>query len=90
VVCLIAVVIVMYFVWLAPVSILLRHTADHSDFQSRSNCRQYGVAWFGIRVNTFANSLRASPPCAASPIPFTARRASRHEHRLILISVELF
>ena len=42
----------------------------------------YGVAWFGIRVNTFANSrtafaaLRGKPyPCYAIPL------SGRHEHR---------
>ena len=29
----------------------------------------YGVAWFGIRVNTFANSAPPSPRCAGKPYP---------------------
>jgi K(+)-stimulated pyrophosphate-energized sodium pump len=41
----------------------------------------YGVAWFGIRVNTFANSRTAFAGLAASPIPSTPFRSSRHEHR---------
>src|SRR5438552_10132463 len=57
----IAVVIVMYFGWLAPVPgkpisttlpIILA-------FSIIGMAGSYGVAWFGIRVNTFANSRTA-------------------------------
>ncbi len=35
----------------------------------------YGVAWFGIRVNTFANSRTAFAACAASRSPATRFRS---------------
>ncbi len=73
----IAVIISMYFGWLAPVPnkpigvtlpIILA-------FSLIGILGSYGVAWFGIRVNTFANSrtafasLRGKPyPCYAIPL----------------------
>jgi K(+)-stimulated pyrophosphate-energized sodium pump len=54
-------------------------------------CGSYGVAWFGIRVNTFANSrtafasLRGKPyPCYAIPLQ------AGMSIGMLLISVELF
>ena len=54
-------------------------------------CGSYGVAWFGIRVNTFANSrtafasLRGKPfPCYAIPLK------AGMSIGMLLISVELF
>src|SRR5579883_1410246 len=67
----IAVVIVMYFGWLAPVPgkpisltlpvILL--------FSLVGIAGSYGVAWFGIRVNTFANSRTAFAALRGKPYP---------------------
>src|SRR5579883_689510 len=67
----IAVVIVMYFGWLAPVPgkpvsltlpvILL--------FSLIGIAGSYGVAWFGIRVNTFANSRTAFAALRGKPYP---------------------
>ncbi len=88
----IAVIIVAYFGWLAPVSgksvgvtlpiILL--------FSLVGIAGSYGVAWFGIRVNTFANSrtafagLRGKPyPCYAIPLK------AGMSIGMMLISVEL-
>jgi K(+)-stimulated pyrophosphate-energized sodium pump len=42
----------------------------------------YGVAWFGIRVNTFANSRTAFASLGGKPFPTYAIPApGRHEHR---------
>ncbi|WP_239461994.1 sodium-translocating pyrophosphatase [Occallatibacter savannae] len=88
----IAVVIAMYFGWLAPVAgkpvavtlpvILV--------FSLIGIAGSYGVAWFGIRVNTFANSrtafagLRGKPyPCYAIPLK------AGMSIGMLLISVEL-
>src|SRR5664280_178409 len=70
----IAVVIVAYFGWLAPVPgkpvsvtlpvILL--------FSIVGICGSYGVAWFGIRVNTFANSRTAFAGLRGKPYPIYA------------------
>jgi K(+)-stimulated pyrophosphate-energized sodium pump len=88
----IAVIIALYFGWLAPVPgksiavtlpiILL--------FSLVGIAGSYGVAWFGIRVNTFANSrtafasLRGKPyPCYAIPLK------AGMSIGMLLISVEL-
>ncbi|HYG98827.1 MAG TPA: sodium-translocating pyrophosphatase [Terriglobales bacterium] len=88
----IAVIIAAYFGWLAPVQgkpvgvtlpiILL--------FSLIGIAGSYGVAWFGIRVNTFANSrtafagLRGKPfPCYAIPLK------AGMSIGMMLISVEL-
>src|SRR5947207_11379160 len=67
----IAVIIGLYFGWLAPVPgksvgvtlpiILL--------FSIVGIAGSYGVAWFGIRVNTFANSRTAFAGLAGKPYP---------------------
>jgi len=51
----------------------------------------YGVAWFGIRVNTFANSRAAFASLAGKPFPIYAipLRAGM-SIGMLLISVELF
>ena len=88
----IAVIIAAYFGWLAPVSgkpvsvtlpIIL-------GFSLVGIAGSYGVAWFGIRVNTFANSrtafasLRGKPyPCYAIPLK------AGMSIGMLLISVEL-
>jgi K(+)-stimulated pyrophosphate-energized sodium pump len=88
----IAVIIAAYFGWLAPVPgksvgvtlpIILA-------FSLVGIAGSYGVAWFGIRVNTFANSrtafasLRGKPyPCYAIPLQ------AGMSIGMLLISVEL-
>ena len=67
----IAVIILAYFGWLAPVPgkpvavtlpiILL--------FSIVGIAGSYGVAWFGIRVNTFANSRTAFASLKGKPYP---------------------
>src|SRR5437764_8290030 len=88
----IAIVIVMYFGWLAPVPgksvgvtlpiILL--------FSLVGIAGSYGVAWFGIRVNTFANSRTAFAGLRGKPYPVYAipLKAGMSIDRL-LISLEL-
>jgi K(+)-stimulated pyrophosphate-energized sodium pump len=88
----IAVVIVAYFGWLAPVPgkpvsvtlpvILL--------FSIVGICGSYGVAWFGIRVNTFANSRTAFAGLAGKPYPIYAiPLKAGMSIGMMLISVEL-
>jgi len=70
----IAVIISLYFGWLAPVPgksiavtlpiILL--------FSLVGIAGSYGVAWFGIRVNTFANSRTAFAGLRGKPYPIMA------------------
>ena len=88
----IAVVIVAYFGWLAPVPgkpvsvtlpvILL--------FSIVGICGSYGVAWFGIRVNTFANSRTAFAGLRGKPYPIYAiPLKAGMSIGMMLISVEL-
>jgi len=50
----------------------------------------YGVAWFGIRVNTFANSRTAFASLRGKPYPiYHAPLESRMSIGMMLISVEL-
>src|SRR5258706_500865 len=73
----IAVVIVMYFGWLAPVHPVAVTLPIILIFSLVGIAGSYGVAWFGIRVNTFANSrtgfasLRGKP-CRCYAIPLKA------------------
>jgi K(+)-stimulated pyrophosphate-energized sodium pump len=89
----IAVIMAAYFGWLAPVPgksiavtlpiILL--------FSLVGIAGSYGVAWFGIRVNTFANSRAAFASLRGKPFPIYAipLRAGM-SIGMLLISVELF
>jgi K(+)-stimulated pyrophosphate-energized sodium pump len=88
----IAVIIALYFGWLAPVpgkSIAVTLPIILG-FSLVGIAGSYGVAWFGIRVNTFANSrtsfaaLRGKPyPCFAIPLK------AGMSIGMLLISVEL-
>ncbi len=88
----IAVIILAYFGWLAPVPgkpvavtlpiILL--------FSIIGICGSYGVAWFGIRVNTFANSRTAFASLKGKPYPIYAiPLKAGMSIGMMLISVEL-
>src|ERR1035438_6245025 len=88
----IAVVIVAYFGWLAPVpgkpvsvtrpTILL--------FSIVGICGSCGVAWFGIRVNPFANSRTAFAGLRGKPYPIYAiPLKAGMSIGMMLISVEL-
>jgi K(+)-stimulated pyrophosphate-energized sodium pump len=88
----IAIVIVAYFGFLHPVAghaigvtvpiILL--------FSIVGICGSYGVAWFGIRVNTFANSRTAFASLAGKPYPiYDIPLKAGMSIGMLLISVEL-
>lgn len=88
----IAVIISAYFGWLAPVPgksigvtlpiILL--------FSLIGIAGSYGVAWFGIRVNTFANSRAAFASLRGKPFPIYAiPLQAGMSIGMLLISVEL-
>jgi K(+)-stimulated pyrophosphate-energized sodium pump len=88
----IAVIISLYFGWLAPVPnkpiavtlpiILL--------FSLIGIAGSYGVAWFGIRVNTFANSRTAFAGLRGKPYPcFAIPLKAGMSVGMMLISVEL-
>jgi K(+)-stimulated pyrophosphate-energized sodium pump len=88
----IAVVIVLYFGWLAPVPgkpisttlpIILA-------FSIVGIGGSYGVAWFGIRVNTFANSRTAFAALPGKPFPcYQIPLEAGMSIGMMLISVEL-
>jgi K(+)-stimulated pyrophosphate-energized sodium pump len=88
----IAVVIVLYFGWLAPVAgkpvtltlpIIL-------GFSLVGIAGSYGVAWFGIRVNTFANSRTAFASLRGKPYPiYHTPLEAGMSIGMMLISVEL-
>ncbi len=88
----IAVVIVLYFGWLAPVPgksigvtlpIIL-------GFSVIGMAGSYGVAWFGIRVNTFANSRTAFASLPGKPYPvYQIPLEAGMSIGMMLISVEL-
>jgi K(+)-stimulated pyrophosphate-energized sodium pump len=88
----IAVVIIAYFGWLAPVPgkpigvtvpVILA-------FSLLGIAGSYGVAWFGIRVNTFANSRTAFAGLCGKPYPIYAiPLKAGMSIGMMLISVEL-
>jgi K(+)-stimulated pyrophosphate-energized sodium pump len=88
----IAVIIAAYFGWLSPIPnkpiavtlpvILI--------FSLIGIAGSYGVAWFGIRVNTFANSRAAFASLRGKPFPIYAiPLQSGMSIGMLLISVEL-
>ena len=90
----IAVVIVLYFGWLSPpadpnASVALRVLVILL-FSLVGIAGSYGVAWFGIRVNTFANSRTAFASLGGRPYPIYAipLRAGM-SIGMMLISIEL-
>ena len=89
----IAVIIAAYFGWLSPVpgkpiAVTLPIILIFSLIGIGGS---YGVAWFGIRVNTFANSRAAFASLRGKPFPIYAipLRAGM-SIGMLLISVELF
>jgi K(+)-stimulated pyrophosphate-energized sodium pump len=86
----IAVIISAYYGWLMPVGNRFVTLPIILAFSVVGILGSYGVAWFGIRVNTFANSrtafagLRGKPyPCYAIPLK------AGMSIGMLLISVEL-
>jgi K(+)-stimulated pyrophosphate-energized sodium pump len=90
----IAVIIVLYFGFLSPptdpdASVALR-VAVILLFSLIGIAGSYGVAWFGIRVNTFANSRTAFAGLAGKPYPIYAiPLKAGMSIGMMLISVEL-
>src|SRR3982074_3441625 len=86
----IAVVIVMYFGWLAPVRPTAVTLPIILIFSLVGIAGSYGVAWFGIRVNTFANSRTAFPSRRGKPYPiYSTPLQAGMSIGMMLISVEL-
>ncbi len=86
----IAVVIGLYFGWLAPVQPVSTTLPIILAFSLVGIAGSYGVACFGIRVNTFANSRTAFAGLSGKPYPIYAipLRAGMSVG-MMLISVEL-
>src|SRR6266851_2627127 len=87
----IAVVIVMYFGWLAPVQPVAVTLPIILIFSLVGIAGSYGVAWFGIRVNTFANSRTAFASLRGKPFPtYQIPLKAGMSIGTMLISIELF
>ncbi len=88
----IAVVIVLYFGWLAPVpgKSVATTLPIILAFSLVGIAGSYGVAWFGIRVNTFANSRTAFAALPGKPFPcYQIPLEAGMSIGMMLISVEL-
>jgi len=88
----IAVVIVLYFGWLAPVpgKAISTTLPIILAFSIIGMAGSYGVAWFGIRVNTFANSRTAFASLQGKPYPvYQIPLEAGMSIGMMLISVEL-
>jgi K(+)-stimulated pyrophosphate-energized sodium pump len=86
----IAVVIVLYFGWLAPVHPTAITLPIILIFSLVGIAGSYGVAWFGIRVNTFANSRTAFASLRGKPYPiYHTPLEAGMSIGMMLISVEL-
>jgi K(+)-stimulated pyrophosphate-energized sodium pump len=88
----IAVVIVLYFGWLAPVpgKSIATTLPIILAFSIIGMAGSYGVAWFGIRVNTFANSRTAFASLPGKPFPcYQIPLEAGMSIGMMLISVEL-
>ncbi|HVB35243.1 MAG TPA: sodium-translocating pyrophosphatase [Patescibacteria group bacterium] len=84
----IAAVILLYFGVLLHFSAL--RVAIILAFSVLGICGSYGVAWFGIRVNTFANSRTAYASLAGKPYPlYQIPVRAGMSIGMMLISVEL-
>jgi K(+)-stimulated pyrophosphate-energized sodium pump len=88
----IAVIITLYFGWLKPVpgkSVALTLPVILL-FSLVGIAGSYGVAWFGIRVNTFANSRTAFASLPGKPFPvYQIPLEAGMSIGMMLISVEL-
>ena len=86
----IAVIIVLYFGWLAPVEPIAVTLPIILLFSLFGMAGSYGVAWFGIRVNTFANSRTAFASLRGKPFPvYHTPLEAGMSIGMMLISVEL-
>src|SRR6266849_3592638 len=86
----IAVVIVLYFGVLSPVAPVSTTLPIIILFSLVGIAGRYGVAWFGIRVNTFANSRTAFASLRGKPYPiYHTPLEAGMSIGMMLISVEL-
>jgi K(+)-stimulated pyrophosphate-energized sodium pump len=90
----IAVIIVLYFGFLSPpadaATSTVRRVIVILIFSLVGIGGSYGVAWFGIRVNTFANSRTAFAGLAGKPYPiYSIPLRAGMSIGMMLISVEL-
>jgi K(+)-stimulated pyrophosphate-energized sodium pump len=86
----IAVVIVLYFGVLAPVAPVSTTLPIILLFSLVGIAGSYGVAWFGIRVNTFANSRTAFAGLRGKPYPiYQIPLQAGMSIGMMLISVDL-
>src|SRR5579884_2127626 len=86
----IAVIIVLYFGWLAPVEPVGVTLPIILLFSIIGILGSYGVAWFGIRVNAFANSRTAFAGLRGKPFPLYAiPLKAGMSIGMLLVSVEL-
>ena len=86
----IAIVIVLYFGWLAPAQPVAVTLPIILAFSLVGIAGSYGVAWFGIRVNTFANSRTAFASLRGKPYPiYHTPLEAGMSIGMMLISVEL-
>jgi K(+)-stimulated pyrophosphate-energized sodium pump len=86
----IAVIIVLYFGWLAPVHPTAVTLPIILLFSLFGMAGSYGVAWFGIRVNTFANSRTAFASLRGKPFPvYHTPLEAGMSIGMMLISIEL-
>ena len=87
----IAVVILAYFGWLRPINPVGVTLPIILAFSVLGILGSYGVAWFGIRVNTFANSRTAFAGLGGKPYPcYSIPLRAGMSIGMMLISVELF
>jgi K(+)-stimulated pyrophosphate-energized sodium pump len=86
----IAIIISLYFGWLAPVGNVAVTLPIILGFSLIGIAGSYGVAWFGIRVNTYANSRVAFAGLKGKPYPlFAIPLKAGMSVGMMLISVEL-
>src|SRR5213595_3926098 len=86
----IAIVIVLYFGWLAPIPPTSTTLPIILFFSLVGMGGSYAVAWFGIRVNTFANSRTAFAGLHGKPFPINRiPLEAGMSVGMMLISVEL-
>src|SRR5579862_5968261 len=86
----IAVVILAYFGWLRPINPVGVTLPIILAFSILGILGSYGVAWFGIRVNTFANSRTAFAGLGGKPYPcYSIPLRAGMSIGMMLISVEL-
>ena len=86
----IAVVILAYFGWLRPINPVGVTLPIILAFSIIGILGSYGVAWFGIRVNTFANSRTAFAGLGGKPYPcYSIPLRAGMSIGMMLISVEL-